>query len=288
MKLNLKATNRDAILRTLILTDANASGTGGTLQSLYLYDGDTLLSSTSSVASTASTTHFININLTIPKDTTKTLTIKGDIAKASGNYQTQASSTNASTSLALEASENGVQAEDSVTFGAADVTGSTITAGGGYLFTKAPYLALSSATISSVVVATGTVSYNGKADARIRVNVTAKGGDIYISSGTSDIGATNTLAASATQVSTITSNADEGTYGDYVIRSGDTKWVEWYSQLTRADDGNSSTVGDLSTYVYLSPLVWDTTTIQGDDDSIYQHWGLDDMKTGSIILEYFR
>lgn len=287
-KLNLKGTNRDSYLRNLILTDANASGTGGTIQALYLYDGDTLISSTSSIASTASTTHFTNINLTIPKDTTKVLTIKGDIAKAQGNYVTAATGTNASTSLAIEANAYAVDAEDSVTYGETSITGSSVTAGAGYFYLKAPTLALNSATISSVAVATGTVTYNGKADARIRINVTANGGDIYISSTTSDVGATNTIAASATQVSSVTSNGETSAAGNFIIRAGDTKWVEYYSQLTRADDGNSSTVGDLSTYVYLTPLSWYTADFSDNGDNVVQDWGLDDFKTGSVVLEYFR
>jgi len=292
-KINVKATNKDAILRTIRLTDANASSAtaGATLKNIYLYDGDTQLSSTSSVAAVASSTHFTDIDLTIPKDTTKVLTVKGTISKASGNYVTNATSTNASSSITFEISGDGFEAEDATTFAAATVSGSAPNPGAAYFYTKAPQLSLASASINNIAVATGTITYNGKAGARIKVNVTAEGGDIYVSSSTSyiyDTLATSTIGASTTVVQSVTSNATVSGAENFIVYSGETKWVESYAELTRVDDENSSTVGDLATYVYLTMLSWQDADSSTQGSNVTQDWGLTDMKTGSIILEYFR
>ena len=143
---------------------------------VYLYDGDTLLSSTSSIVSTTST--FSNINLTIPKDTTKTLTMKADVYKSSGYYQTGGGATASSTAV-FDANASGFAAEDAITYAAATVTGSDVTAGTAYFYTKAPSLALVSTSIVGLTGTSGSLSPQ-QAQATIRINVTANGGDIYI------------------------------------------------------------------------------------------------------------
>ena len=278
LKANVKAKNRDAILRTVTIGNTAASGT---IDVIYLYDGDTLLSSTSSVASAASST-LENVNLTIPKDTTKTLTVKADFNMTTGYYEE-------GETTAIFLAGSGLAAEDAVTFAAATVSGSTVTPGTGYAYLKAPSLALAGASINSVSVATGTITYNGKADARIKINVTASGGDIYVASSTAnDVTATTTLGASTTVVESITSNADASSGENWVVRSGETKWFEIYAQLTRVDDGNSSTVGDLATYVYLTNIKWASTDAGVAASYNNQTWGLTDFKTGSVVIEYFR
>ena len=285
LKANVKAKNRDAILRTVTIGNTAASGT---IDVIYLYDGDTLLSSTSSVASAASST-LENVNLTIPKDTTKTLTVKADFNMTTGYYEEGETTAIFLENTAAGTAGSGLAAEDAVTFAAATVSGSTVTPGTGYAYLKAPSLALASASINSVSVATGTITYNGKADARIKINVTASGGDIYVASSTAnDVTATTTLGASTTVVESITSNADASSGENWVVRSGETKWFEIYAQLTRVDDGNSSTVGDLATYVYLTNIKWASTDAGVAASYNNQTWGLTDFKTTSIILEYFR
>lgn len=283
-KLRLKATNNDSILRGITFTDATASGT---LDVVSLYDGDTLLSSTSSITTGGSILY--DINLTIPKDTTKVLTIKASIKKAQANYIASATSTNASSTVTIVAAAGvtGIDAEDATTFAAATVSGSNVVPGDTYFYKKAPTLVLSTASITSVAVATGTLTYNGKADARIKVNLTATGGDIYIASTTANTTvASSSIYGSSTIVQSITSNAVESSAGNWVVRSGETKWFEIYAQLTRV--GADGRPLDLSLYVFVPELKWQTTDALSDGAFIRQTWALSDLKTGSIVLEYVR
>jgi len=285
LKVNVKAKSNDAYLRTVTITlptsTTDANPASGTVNALYLYDGSTLLASTSSLAYNASA-FFEEINLLIPKDTTKTLTVKADINKTVGNY---AEGDGFYASLAT----SGISAEDATTFGTATVSGSTVNSGTAYLYAKAPSLALVSSSITPVSVSTGTISYNGKADAKIRIRVTAQGGDIYIaSSTTNDYIATSTYPASASVSQSITtfSGVEDTDAGNYVVRSGNSGDIEIYVQLTRVNDGGGLPEPDITTNVSIAQLKWGTTDTA--PASVTQTWGLTDFKTGNVILEGYR
>ena len=142
-----------------------------------------------------------------------------------------------------------------------------------------------SASITPVSVATSTLTYNGKADARIKINLTANGGDIYVASSTAnDVTATTTIGASATIVESISTAAADSSGGNWVVYSGETKQFEFYAQITGAND----TPTDLATYVYLTNLKWDDTDAGAAATYENQTWALTDFKTGSTVLEYIR
>lgn len=104
----------------VIITDLVASTTGTlvapgntTASTTYLYDGDTLIGSGST---SGSDTTFTDINFTVPKGVTKTLTLKSDIRVANATQKTYVASV----------FPYGITAENSVgdTIGFASVTGS--------------------------------------------------------------------------------------------------------------------------------------------------------------------
>jgi len=75
--------SKDNVKITDLIVDTTKTGTGGATASstVYLYDGSTEIDS-ASVSSNSAT--FSDIDLVIPKDTTKTYTIKADIRNANG------------------------------------------------------------------------------------------------------------------------------------------------------------------------------------------------------------
>lgn len=87
---DLKAEKDDVTLQDLTV-DITYSGSGtATATTLYLFDGSTELDSASVAASsaTAATAAFTDLDYVIPKDTTKTLTVKADIDTANGTVRT--------------------------------------------------------------------------------------------------------------------------------------------------------------------------------------------------------
>jgi hypothetical protein len=274
--MNVKATGNDAILRSVTVTDTDDSlePASGTLSTIYLYDGSTLLSS-------SGTSTLSNIDLNIPKDTTKVLTLKGDAKKSSGNYPDGATGT-----LSIAATTTGFDAEDASSFAAATVSGSAIAPGAPHYYVKAPTLELASASIVGIEGTSGSASPQ-QAEAKIRVNVTANGGDIYVqnasaTSGSSGVEATTSAPASLTVVQTFSSNATAGTNG-WLIPSGDTRWFEATVNLT-ATAGAGNNVGFFAN-ASLVNLIW---TDADEDDwalGMPQTWGLTDLKTGDIFLQ---
>ncbi len=82
LSFDLKA-EKDNVLVTDIAVDVVKAGTGGAIASstVYLYDGSTELDSASVVNGTAT---FSDVDVTVAKDTTKTLWVKVDIRSANG------------------------------------------------------------------------------------------------------------------------------------------------------------------------------------------------------------
>ena len=200
LKVDLKAKNVGVTVNSLPVTLTDASST---LSTLKLYDGDTVLSS-----KTASTTiTFDNLNVTIGKDVTKTLTVKADakvLATSEGAIvSVSAATTNVASIVAID------DYDISVTSRTGSATGKNI-----YLYTKAPSLALVSTSI------TGTTNKVAQGDFTIKFNVTADGGDIYVSA-TTTTGIIVTSTASTTTY-TYTSTATL-TDNNYVVLNGETK-----------------------------------------------------------------
>jgi len=230
LKVDLKAKNVGVTVNSLPVTLTDASST---LSTLKLYDGDTVLSS-----KTASTTiTFDNLNVTIGKDVTKTLTVKADakvLATTSEGaiVSVSAATTNVASIVAID------DYDISVTSLTGSATGKTA-----WLYTKAPSLALVSTSI------TGTTNKVAQGDFTIKFNVTANGGDIYVSA-TTTTGIIVTSTASTTTY-TYTSTATL-TDNNYVVLNGETKAFTISGHL----DNNNGTAGMKKAYV--SSFNWGT------------------------------
>jgi len=229
LKVDLKAKNVGVTVNSLPVTLTDASST---LSTLKLYDGDTVLSS--KTASTIIT--FDNLNVTIGKDVTKTLTVKADakvLATSEGAIvSVSAATTNVASIVAID------DYDISVTSLTGSATGKNI-----YLYTKAPSLALVSTSI------TGTTNKVAQGDFTIKFNVTADGGDIYVSA-TTTTGIIVTSTASTTTY-TYTSTATL-TDNNYVVLNGETKAFTISGHL----NNNSGTAGMKKAYV--SSFNWGT------------------------------
>ncbi|GEM_PF-1150244 len=293
---NLKATGNDAILRTFQFNDSVASGT---LDVVGLYDGSTLLSSTSSIVNATSV--LSNVNLTIPKDTTKTLTLKGSVKKAQGNYESAGSSTidagAASSSITISAESLSISAEDVTSFATATVTGSDVSSQAGYFYTKAPTLAVVSTSITGLVAPSGSLTPQ-QAEAKIRVNVTANGGDVYIGQSAGNQNASNGIMVATSSISasttftgeTITSNAEVAVASEmWVVRAGDTKYFEWSAIVTDAITAveGMQTVGK-NVAPQITDLRWGDTQAEGYGNGM-SNWPDTDFwtnyKTSSLFLQ---
>jgi len=161
-KFNLKVTNLDVKVKKIV-----ASTTGSTLlAAVRLYDGSTLLGEVSPAASIT----FSSLDLTIPKDTTKTLTIKGVVNGTTSVSIGDVAVTDVAVSSAEDANYNPATISG-------DADGKTI-----HLYTKAPIITLSS--ITTQTASENATTGNEVGYATFKFTVLAKGGDIWISSST--------------------------------------------------------------------------------------------------------
>lgn len=158
-KVNLKAKNRDVKLTDLAVS-VTTSGTYGTGKALRLYDGDTLLAERA-----VSNGTFEDLEVSIAKDSTKTLTVKLVVTgTAAGGYVDVNVVT--SSSAAIDADYNTVTLT-----GGAD--GDPV-----YLYNVAPQVALDTTSISKLDDAGKIYQFT------IKFKVTAVGGDVWIASST--------------------------------------------------------------------------------------------------------
>jgi peptidoglycan hydrolase-like protein with peptidoglycan-binding domain len=149
------------------VTDIVASATttnSGNLTNAYLYDGSSLLAS--AAVTTGGTATFSDINYTVSKDTTKTLTLKVDVRNAPV----------AATNLTASVAASGITAENSV--GSALTTTKTGSATSNTLSVKkaGPVFTLVSKSTSKTTTADPNVATSTSIlDAAFTVNVAAKG-----------------------------------------------------------------------------------------------------------------
>jgi hypothetical protein len=284
-KINVKAKNNDVILRTVEFDDTDIAAASSQLKTVFLYDGDTLLASTGSLTTASSV--LSNIDLLIPKDTTKTLTVKATVHQTSGKYLEGATST-----MVFEANATGFAAEDATSFADATVSGSTVAPGAAYFYTKAPKIALASKSISGVE--SGTASSSPQAlDGQYVLSVTAEGGDIYIPISSSNSAASSgILVATSTNLgnsnaltATFTSSAAFGSSANdtYVVRSGTTETFTVTGNIS-ACGGSADT--DTSAFVGLvtTNIKWGTTVATAQQPANTWTWGLTDFKSGEAYL----
>ena len=230
LKVDLKAKNVGVTVNSLPVTLTDASST---LSTLKLYDGDTVLSSKTATG----TVTFDSLNVAIAKDATKTLTVKADakvLATTSEGaiVSVSAATTNVASIVAID------DYDISVTSLTGSATGKTA-----WLYTKAPSLALVSTSI------TGTTNKVAQGDFTIKFNVTADGGDIYVSATT-----TTGIIATSTASSTTYTYTSPATLTDnnYVVLNGETKAFTISGHL----NNNGGTAGMKKAYV--SSFNWGT------------------------------
>lgn len=140
--LSFRAISDDIKLSSVKITATSSTGTltSGEVQSLGLYDGITLLGTTKSLDTSALTATFDNLNLTITKGSTKTLTLKGNIASDATNadvYSFNVAAVNSSNIVAYDKDGNSATLSGT----AANSTGSvshTITTTGNVTVAVAP------------------------------------------------------------------------------------------------------------------------------------------------------
>ncbi|MDD4122847.1 MAG: peptidoglycan-binding protein [Candidatus Pacebacteria bacterium] len=142
---------------TIKTIQVDLSGTTN-ISAVKLYDGSTLLSSKAA----ASAVNFTNLDFTLPANTQKTLTVKYDLA-ANTTGTLGVATLDYDETVAVSPSG------DDVAESGANVTGPTI-----YADTKVPTLAFVNSSITITPDSTGT-----EADAELKFNVTANGGDLY-------------------------------------------------------------------------------------------------------------
>jgi len=243
-KIDFKAKENDSTLRTLKVTVTSGAAAGNNDESevvptIKLYDGTTLLSSQTVAAGGA--VIFTDLTVALAKDTTKTLTIKGDFYKI---YDANVVGVVDDGDLGFEATDvtvalTGVTETDIVAEDANydTVTTPNITATQAfgktlYTYSKAPTFTL----VSTAISATPDKA-NKEADATITFTVTANGGDIYLNdyvtttAGKRAFTGLSTDPVAAGNVPTVTysfTSADATKTLDvadyyYTIRNGETK-----------------------------------------------------------------
>ncbi len=271
MKFDVKAKNNDVILRTVRI-QANSSDTLATvLPTVKLLDGTTELASTS----TAATSTFSNLSVTIPKDTTKTFTVMGTISRQDTNFSE-------GTWVSANLTATDISGEDASTFATVTASGSNLDPANAYMYLQAPTFALVSSSIVNVAGTSGSTSQ--AADAVIRFNVTATGADIYVRNYSSTAASSGVVAqaqdsATGTVAQTFTTNATAGTYA-WKVSAGDTKYFEVTTRIT------NETEYAVGYYAGLEVLdvKWGTSDVDVDGSYYTQTWGITDLETSKAYL----
>jgi len=273
LKLNARAKYNNLVIRQVKVALTDSLANEDVVGAASLYDGSTLVAATTS----GPTLVFDNLNIQVSKDTTKVLTVKADwlATSTAGN----------AASMSWTLSENNIYAEDAATYTQLTtsngyLTGSSVTGGTVYGYTVAPSLALVSTSITEYKPTDTTGS---QAQAKIKVNVTAQGGDIYFpkysaTAASSGLSASSTNANSSVLSCSLDSNAQDlgPTYAyPWRVGLGETKYFEISCVI-----GNTNT-STIFSRLYLTQVSWATS---GHGNTTGWTWGLDDYKTAEYPL----
>ncbi len=222
----------------IISVYASTTASGTLPSTLYLYDGSTLLASKTGAANVV----FNDLNITVPRDTIKTLTVKADFSSATTNGSA------ASTTIAYVV-------YDQPTGSTATIAGPVYSANQ-WLFTRAPMFSLVGS--PSITYVTDTNGKTVSATAKFVFNVTAKGGAMYKPvSADFDVRFNGT----ATGVSVF---AQTATNGDIQNNSSDV------IEVTATAASTSVSASGLYTFTF-ADITWKFTA---DSASTTQTWGL--------------
>ena len=212
LRFTAKSTEGASVLRTLAVSSTYTSVQPSILA---LYDGDTMLAS----ASTANHTVFTNIELTVPQDTTKTLTI-------AANFPSTGNGMVASVSIPAAAGNSSYRKADGST--GTPTANSALNGNDVHALRTAAILTFVSATNTKNPAITGTGAVSSSMDGVLTFKVKAMGGTLTLpTSGAVLIGfasdGTATIAATAVQVAVSPNqNLSDGTEGTVTITANRT------------------------------------------------------------------
>jgi len=279
LKFNVEAKSNDVILRTVVAELLASDTLNLVVPTVKLLDGSTELASTSTAAATGATTTFSELTLRIPKGTTKSFTIVGQLAQTTSHY-----AEGQTVDAKLYAAS--VSGEDASTYATVTAGGSDVTAGQAILYLKAPTFALVSKSITAVTPTSGSTvqAY----DATLAFNVTATGGDIYIkklsaTAASSGIHASSTDSGASGEVSyTFSTNATEGTNA-WRVSNGETKTFTVSGVLSETTQTAATYYVGYFAAMGIANVKWSTAD-EDADATVTQTWGIDDLKTDERYL----
>ncbi len=264
LKFDLKATGGPVKVDKVVVT-LNGNGTSS-VKVVRLYDGTTLLNYAAPQSGVTSTISQISVD--IPKDTTKTLTVKALVEANTDNKYVQARVVDVD---AWDANENPVSE-----------SGTPVVGNLAYLYTVAPIFAFDSASV--------TKDTNGDAaEFTIRFKVTARGGDVWVaknieansSAATGKITIwTDEAPATTTGVAvtvSATGYAEEGSNGWRVAK--DTTAVIT-AKIYLPDE---ATAGDYYKAL-IKGIAWATTDAGVTSDNAFPAFETKDLETESVYL----
>lgn len=217
---NIKSETGTSIIRK-IYAAVNATSSAGLPSTLYLYDGSTLVSSVSAPTIVGAQAGFTDLSISIPKDTTKSFTIKADFASTVGGQA-------ASTSIPA----SGIQFEDpSGSLSSSSIPSSVLASNDQYLYTAAPQWTLVS-TDSAASAGVKDVS-SSSVSGTIVLKATAVGGSmtkpvagdftvIFASSTASSYTSANSVTGGNKAVTVTPSDSTVGEGGTYTVTITDT------------------------------------------------------------------
>jgi hypothetical protein len=226
---------------------ASTTWSGTAPSTLYLYDGSTLLAS-KNVVTSGGTINFDNLSVVIPKDTTKTLTVKADLPSSASN----GSFSSTTVSRIVFERPNGTTN---------DATGSQVFGVNHYAYTKTAMITLAAAptiTAQNAAISGGTSTVT----AVFPLNIAALGGNVVMPSN-----ADFTVTFSNGQTATLANTSV------VVIPNNDIA------------DGSSATVtvtaksAGFAAGLYNAALT--SVKWNAGNGTTTQTWGLDDFKTSA-------
>ena len=199
---DLKAQKDDVKVTDLYIEIEAASAGGATAStSVSVYDGSTELDSASLTGTAEDTAYFANLDYVVPKDTTKTLTVKVDVIDANGTRQ----------GFTAKASSTGIVAENTLGDSATDSGSAT-----GYeigVTNVGPEISLTSKSITTSGVPQSDDTTVGLSTSTLAANFSVKikavGGDLYLG----DVTSSTPLISSSTGFSIYRNGADDATIG---------------------------------------------------------------------------
>lgn len=251
-RFNAKSTTGDSKLTKVTLTVASSSSNAAKLNSVELWDGSTLLGSRS--VDTAGVIAIDNLNITLPRDTTKTFVVKGNF----GADGTSASTVSVSVTSFDYEKPNG----STVAAASASVTGATH-----YVYTSAPEFAL----VGTPTIVTSGSNANGSntsMQASFEINVTPKGGTMALPTVRVAFGTSTDRATAIANSAPVTAQVSAAGGQTTLSENSATKLV------VTATVFNASVPQSGTFYAFVEEIDW---SVYGE--TITQGYGFEDYKT---------